>query len=183
MSSATWSFRLRAVWSRPPTSIPYLAMRLIFYIGVHIFERGVELKFPRLPGTLDFLQTPDERPGFAPGENVLPAKHDHVSPAPPEVIRDQPLIRGRDSPDIPAGGEFFGQGRGPLFRSFSPEFSVGFHKFIIVGTQIYADKRSQIQKSSVILLLKAGNSSPHLKGRLVFLPFIRFICVHRRPNN
>jgi hypothetical protein len=76
-----------------------------------------------------------------PGEDVLTTKHEDMSPASPEVVRDQPFITRRRSFDIPTGKKIDDFLRGEDLKSGPPQF-FDLHPFVLRLKIKFGDRTS-----------------------------------------
>jgi hypothetical protein len=67
-----------------------------FNIGMNILFGRIQPELSFSIKGLHFLQPLEDLLSVPSGKNALPAKHKDVSPASPEVVRNQPLVTGRN---------------------------------------------------------------------------------------
>ncbi len=104
---------------------PILFDQPSLHITVHILLGRIQLKTSPFPSLFDLFQAGDQQPCVPPGDNLLPGQHDHMSPAAPEVVGDQPFIGRRNSSYVSARSKGLSQSRRLFFKPLSPK---SFHK-------------------------------------------------------
>jgi hypothetical protein len=91
-------------------------------VGMDIFLRRIQSKLSRSMKRFYFLQRLEDPLSILLREDTLSTEHENMGAVPPQIVRDQPFIAGRNPPDISPRKKFDHLLRREFFKPLTPQF-------------------------------------------------------------